>query len=407
VAVPLLEEFWDNLLAYAITAGVAGAAVVPLFFLAKGRRLLPMQRLRRGNWTGREVCFAFFLLLFVPGLASDLLDGLGLYQVIFDKPPSTFRMAVWASPLATLLTLASIFWLLFQFTRTRPSHLGMTRARWPQNVFLGYLSFLVLTPVVLGCYLLVLLLLGGVHETHELETLFKEITSAPAPRPSFALVEWILLVCLPVVAAPVLEETVFRGVLQGWLRRASLVGHVPVMGITLAIGLQAYLKSIFGDPTQLTTEANIGPLIFAVIMTLGYGCAIYLVWGPVIREGDRYFSPLRTELDATSMARNKDAGFAEVILPSQPPESPLNHDLARRRLRDWEEKNAILAIFGSAMLFAVFHSSVWPSPIPLLLMGIGLGFLAYRTQSLLPGMIMHSLFNTVACVELALAAIKN
>jgi len=54
------------------------------------------------------------------------------------------------------------------------------------------------------------------------------------------------------------------------------------------------------------------------------------------------------------------------------------------------------------MVFAVLHSQVWPTPIPLFFLGIGLGYLAYRTQSLLPGIIVHGLFNTVTCVGLVL-----
>jgi membrane protease YdiL (CAAX protease family) len=52
------------------------------------------------------------------------------------------------------------------------------------------------------------------------------------------------------------------------------------------------------------------------------------------------------------------------------------------------------------MIFAAFHSSVWPSPIPLFALGLVLGRLVYRTQSLFAGIILHSLFNTVACIVL-------
>ena len=38
--------------------------------------------------------------------------------------------------------------------------------------------------------------------------------------------EWVLLFFSAVVAAPMTEEMLFRGVIQGWLRRASLNGHI-------------------------------------------------------------------------------------------------------------------------------------------------------------------------------------
>ena len=66
----------------------------------------------------------------------------------------------------------------------------------------------------------------------------------------------------------------------------------------------------------------------------------------------------------------------------------------------------LLAVFGSAMVFSIVHASFWPTPIPLLLLGLGLGFLAYRTQSLLPSLIVHGLFDTVACLVLLLSAAR-
>ena len=40
------------------------------------------------------------------------------------------------------------------------------------------------------------------------------------------------------------------------------------------------------------------------------------------------------------------------------------------------------AIYGTSLLFAAMHSGVWPSPIALFVLGLGLGWLAYRTRSL-------------------------
>jgi membrane protease YdiL (CAAX protease family) len=62
--------------------------------------------------------------------------------------------------------------------------------------------------------------------------------------------------------------------------------------------------------------------------------------------------------------------------------------------------HAVLSVYGSAMLWAVSHSTNWPAPIALFLFGLGLGYMAYRTQSLLPSMITHSLFNTLATLVL-------
>ena len=42
-----------------------------------------------------------------------------------------------------------------------------------------------------------------------------------------------------IAAAPLIEEIAFRGLLQGWLRRASLLGHMVVAAVTLYNGATA------------------------------------------------------------------------------------------------------------------------------------------------------------------------
>jgi Type II CAAX prenyl endopeptidase Rce1-like len=54
------------------------------------------------------------------------------------------------------------------------------------------------------------------------------------------------------------------------------------------------------------------------------------------------------------------------------------------------------AIYGTALLFAMFHVSVWPTPIPLFVLALGLGYLAHRTQSIVGPIVLHVLFNAVA-----------
>jgi membrane protease YdiL (CAAX protease family) len=64
---------------------------------------------------------------------------------------------------------------------------------------------------------------------------------------------------------------------------------------------------------------------------------------------------------------------------------------------------AARTIYGTALLFGAAHSQVWPSPIPLFLLGLALGWLAYRTQSLIGPLVAHALVNGVACLTMVLA----
>jgi membrane protease YdiL (CAAX protease family) len=58
------------------------------------------------------------------------------------------------------------------------------------------------------------------------------------------------------------------------------------------------------------------------------------------------------------------------------------------------------AIYGTALLFASAHSFAWPTPVSLFVLALALGYLAYRTQSLVGPMLLHALFNGVSVVIL-------
>ena len=58
------------------------------------------------------------------------------------------------------------------------------------------------------------------------------------------------------------------------------------------------------------------------------------------------------------------------------------------------------SLFASAVLFAWVHVSVWPSPVPLVWLALGLGWLAWRSHSLAGAIVLHAVFNAVACAAL-------
>jgi membrane protease YdiL (CAAX protease family) len=58
------------------------------------------------------------------------------------------------------------------------------------------------------------------------------------------------------------------------------------------------------------------------------------------------------------------------------------------------------AVFATALLFGATHSFAWPTPIALFVLGLGLGYLAVRTRSLVAPVVVHCLFNAVSFVIL-------
>lgn len=75
--------------------------------------------------------------------------------------------------------------------------------------------------------------------------------------------------------------------------------------------------------------------------------------------------------------------------------------IAPRIVRRWlPDPQDVQAIYGVALLFAASHSFAWPSPVPLFPLGIALGYLAYRTQSLVAPIVLHTVFNSIGVLEL-------
>jgi membrane protease YdiL (CAAX protease family) len=60
----------------------------------------------------------------------------------------------------------------------------------------------------------------------------------------------------------------------------------------------------------------------------------------------------------------------------------------------------LAAIWATSTLFAAVHASVWPTPVPLFLLGLVLGWVAVRTGGVLAGTVLHGLFNAVSLVYL-------
>lgn len=368
-----MTDPWDELLlnlqAYLLAGGIGAAIALLLVGFAPcfRRRPLPLRRLRPGRWGGGEVilaflnvfCFATPAVLAVAALlavppSSDVKE----YEAAVRAAAP--RLVVLTSPFTVALTLAVLTAILFGVSRTRPHQLGVTRARWAANVILGVLAFLVLAPIALGVYYLVTLVFPA--EKNAFEVL---VAQGLDPH------EWALLVFMTVIGAPLTEEWLFRGILQGWLRRASLIGQatfllaiflggaMPVTAVLLSEAAHQLQPDQVEPPAAAAVHAAIASVAF-------YGLFVALYAGWLWRL--RVYYP-------DDVAGNGAGPGA----------------------RQWAY--ARLSIFGSAMFFALAHG--WPQAVPLFVLALGLGWLALRTQSLIGPMVCHALFNTVACLMLA------
>jgi membrane protease YdiL (CAAX protease family) len=299
------------------------AVPVGLFAWRLGRRPTPCAVMPwHAPWGPFEVVFAFLVLnLLVPVLAFQSLLVCGAFVIGPDEPPvaATVRM-LWASLLAFPLQLLVV--VVVQRALYPTWRWLEPVACWPPRVALAVLVWLAITPVVLGINL-------GVNAA------FAAQGWAPREHPlvklaSQPVVEQVLFVFQACVAAPVVEELVFRGILLPWLLASS--GRSAATLVVAALVSASSVSDGF-SPTR-------GPVVFGVAMLLAL---------------------------------------------------PLTQ-------RDTERARTTSAVFASSCLFAAVHATVWPSPIPLLLLGVGLGLLAIRTRSILVPVLVHGLFNAVSAV---------
>src|SRR5262249_15250138 len=148
----------------------------------------------------------------------------------FEQTPSNIRKTLYGSLIDLPVFLALALLYLFHRADIRPDQTGLTVRRWPHNLMLGYLGFALATPIVLGIFFvasLVLHSIGAPVQHHAMEDLPNKET-LPAH-------EWGLIWFRVSVVAPIMEEFFFRGVLFGWLPRATGL-HALVLLALAALG---------------------------------------------------------------------------------------------------------------------------------------------------------------------------
>ena len=110
-------------------------------------------------------------------------------------------------------------------------------------------------------------------------------------------------------------------------------------------------------------------------------------------------------LGLAAMFANQDTvywsvGFVVVMVPG--------YLAVSRGLGRWlPDAGAARAIYSTALFFAASHSFAWPTPIPLFLLGLALGYLVYRTQSLVGPIVFHGVFNGMAWLVLMLTYLSH
>jgi membrane protease YdiL (CAAX protease family) len=351
--VSIFREFLFEFLAWLTVAGVCAAIVIPIWLSRReeGFRLFPPRHHNPVSWTGWEILAVFFLAYFLwPSLVGFCLDRSGFFSWLYGGPESSAhdleeiakeQHNLWIIFFAFPLNLATVLVLFRLSSGTPPYQLGLSFYSPAKHLALACLTWLIMTPLVFGVNFLASLAyfdLTGQKPEHPLQELAE---SSPL------ITDAILIGLIALVIAPIWEELLFRGVVQSWLAQQEWRSHLA-MGLAFFIAISTGITDLY-----VSRELNLGSIL-----------------------GD--LSPML---------------FVTILIGA--------YLFTDRLVRRWiPDRSVFRGIFATSSLFAMVHSPVWPTPIPLFFLALGLGYLAYRTQSLLASIIFHSLFNAVACIAL-------
>ena len=217
----------------------------------------------------------------------------------------------------------------------------------PGNQFaLGMLSYPILAPLVFGMSMVSMLVWKP--DPHPLaKAMMDNLTPAMV----------VILAVAGVVLAPLAEELMFRGVLLGWLTRVVL-------------GSKPRVEPRFLDEQSAfsVVEVEAQPELFT---------------GPI--EFEENHDPFNVY----------SAPFASIAPPPQLDDTyPEIADFPRRAF------TLSLANVAVSLLFAGMHYKVWPTPIPIFFLSLGLGFLYQRTGGLIAPVALHMTFNGISTLLL-------
>lgn len=332
-----------------LTSGLLVAAVaVPVGLLARalrprGEQLLPAWKPWPVPWGGFEVTVAFLVgSLVLPQVLSELLTMSGFFQQVYGTDfPAPRAPGVEPERLKEAATLRVMWAGLFALPLALGGFYFVSRAAYPtrrpsfvgRGSVAGKVSLAVLAWLALAPAVLVF------HAAVNAVALQYGVAPEQHPFTTFGgrpRLDRVLFVIQACVVAPLWEEVLFRGLLLSWCVGRT---HLLAPGVSPPTAWRPWFVMLVIPFALMNGGVRIGPLTFAATLAVGL----------VVLEG-------------------------------------VKHTGARRAR----------AVYATAALFALVHSNVWPSPIPLFALGLGLGYLAVRTNGVLVPTIVHALFNAVS-----------
>jgi membrane protease YdiL (CAAX protease family) len=366
-----------SLLALFVLGGSLLGWTAALSRLRLGWPLLPWRRRRLPPWGILDV-----LLLILAFAGVHVGIALGLRQFVDLQPQAgeqkilLYAEVHWATSLGHFLWMAIAALALVGWREARAQDLGISR-HVGRDLLLGAQAFVLLAPLV---YVLQFILVQFWPSHHPLvEALRQQAT------PQLLVAGAVTAI----IAAPLFEEFAFRVLLQGSLERLTAYAHFHLRGA----------RSSYNDTPHDTRPHDTRPHDTRPHDTRPHDTGPHDT-GPhdagAQDAGAQDAGAHNTR--GTAAAQPAAASVAPQPNPYAAPQTTSRpRRIAALLEPEWNERIPwrwrILPIVGSGTVFALMHMDHGPDWLPLLILGLGLGYLYQRTGRILPCITVHFLLN--------------
>ncbi len=335
------------------------------FFLVvrsrQGKAILPVQPWHPRLWGLADLIVIFVLAVSCQGVFA--VAGVKLLDIDIaanqdDHMPLSLSAVVALGNVAA--AALGVLWIVARYQVT-PAHVGFVAAKFPKQMAIGLISGLATLP-------LIYVLMSAVSTSFETEY---EHPLLEQMKANGSLTSYLLGVLAAVIVAPLVEEFLFRVIIQGWLQ------SIPFSSLS-AILLGANHESR-SNPTSA------------------------LFYHPASRSDPQ---PAEIVLAQPAAAAPPEATYVVEDEAAQPnPYLTPNLPIANRVAGSEPSEPVVPPIWPAivtGILFGAAHLGYGLSFVPITLLGIILGLLYRATHSIWPCILVHFMLNASSMLALGM-----
>ncbi len=334
-----------------------------------GQPILPMTL----PWEPRRWSFVevFFIVIGWIALNMIMANTAALMLGITKTSNATLELAGAASIGSLITVVLGTLWICVRYN-TNAEHVGFGPIR-GKTIAVGLIGGLAVIPLM---YIVMGVVSSLSQSKYEHPLIDSAVESATFPK-------YLMAVFAAAIVAPIVEEFLFRVLLQGWLQ------SIPFRSLAETIvGGEANRSPNYATPAFDGASASIVTPNNATLRDYSAPIA-----NETVRVQAEPTSPTMSGIYQPSATLNSAENTSEVPAPGPVPENAIRPPF-------WP---SIIA----GVLFGVMHYGYGVSFIPLSFLGIFLGWIYRQTHSIWPCILIHMMLNSFSMMMLGLVILMK